>query len=160
MYVKDIMVTHAATCMPGTSLQDVAMQMWNHDCGAIVVVDAKEHPLGIVTDRDIAMGAALQHRPLWEMRAEEITNHRELYCCVPEDSIKHALKLMEKHEIRRLPVLDKDGRLCGILSMGDIVAFTNARAGKAAANQIAAAETLDYLRHVSSHHGHQVTVSH
>lgn len=109
--------------------------------------------MGIITDRDIAMGAALQHRLLWEIRGEEITRGRELICCHPDDSIQSALELMERHEIRRLPVINQHQQLCGMVSMGDIVSFTGkGRARKGDGDQIAADDTLDFLRHISAHH--------
>ncbi|WP_372996010.1 CBS domain-containing protein [Marinobacter sp.] len=153
MKVNEVMVTEVASCSPQMSLQDVAMMMWNNDCGAIPLVDDMEHPLGIITDRDIAMGAALQHRPLWDIRAEDICSHRELYCCSPDDSIKKVLQLMEKHEVRRLPVVNQYNQLCGMVSMGDIVSFTGTETPKKAGDKkISSTETMDFLRHVSAHH--------
>lgn len=153
MKVNELMVTEVASCSPQTSLQDIAMMMWNNDCGAIPLVDDQEHPLGIITDRDIAMGAALQSKPLWEIRAEDIASHRELFCCGPEEDITKALELMEAHEIRRLPVVNQFNQLCGMVSMGDIVSFTGAEnVAKSGDKQISSKETMEFLRHISAHH--------
>ncbi|GGX72154.1 CBS domain-containing protein [Saccharospirillum salsuginis] len=153
MNVNDVMVTDVASCSPQTSLQDIAMLMWNSDCGAIPLVDENNHPVGIVTDRDIAMGAALQHRPLWEIRGEEITNGRELYCCGPDDTVQQALELMEQHEVRRLPVINQSSQLSGMVSLGDIVSFTGTeRLRKHGNKHISSKETMEFLRHVSAHH--------
>lgn len=153
MNVNEIMVTEVASCSPRTSLQDIAMMMWDRDCGAIPVVDDNRWPVGIVTDRDIAMGAALQRRPLWDIRAEEVTNGREVFCCRPDDTTSDALSLMESHEVRRLPVVNESDELCGMVSMGDIVSFTRSgRARKGEREQISARESLDFLKHVSAHH--------
>ncbi|WP_166256452.1 CBS domain-containing protein [Marinobacter salicampi] len=159
MKVSEIMVTEVASCSPQTSLQDIAMLMWNNDCGAIPLVDEQEHPVGIVTDRDICMGAALRNKPLWELRGEEVTNDRELYSCGPDDSIKEALQLMEEHEVRRLPVMNQYSQLCGMLSLGDIVSFTGAGGTRKAGNtKISPNETMEFLRHVSAHHpSHKAT---
>ncbi|MDL0432648.1 CBS domain-containing protein [Marinobacter sp. TBZ242] len=161
MKVSEVMVTEVACCSPQTSLQDIAMLMWNNDCGAIPLVDEQEHPVGIITDRDICMGAALQHKPLWELRGEDISSHRELYCCGPDDSIKEALQLMETHEIRRLPVINQYSQLCGMVSMGDIVSFTGAEsARKAGDKKISSKETMEFLRHISAHHpSHKATAT-
>ncbi|MDQ2069075.1 CBS domain-containing protein [Natronospira bacteriovora] len=153
MKVNDIMVTDVARCSPQTSLHDIARMMWERDCGAIPLVNEQDQPVGIVTDRDIAIGAALQHRPLWEIRGEEVAHGRAVHCCHPEDDIADALALLERHEVRRLPVIDPSNRLCGIVSMGDIISFTRAgRARKGDREMISAEASLDFLRHVSAHH--------
>lgn len=156
MKIEDIMVHEPACCRAQTSLQDIAMLMWNNDCGAVPLVDEEQRPVGIVTDRDIAMGAALQHRPLWELRGEDIAQDRAPHCCHPGESIYDVLDLMEQHEVRRFPVVNKRGKLCGMISMGDIVSRTRVgRARKGQPEQIDAGETLDFLRHVSAHHSRQ-----
>ncbi|WP_297794964.1 CBS domain-containing protein [uncultured Marinobacter sp.] len=153
MNINQVMVSEVASCTAQTSLQDIAMLMWNNDCGAIPLVDGEEHPVGIITDRDIAMGAAMQHKPLWELRGEDISRDRELFCCRPDDSIQKALQLMEEHEVRRLPVVNQYNQLCGMVSLGDIVSFTGAgKAKKAADKQISPMETMEFLRHISAHH--------
>ncbi|MFN2362028.1 MAG: CBS domain-containing protein [Marinobacter sp.] len=153
MKVNEVMVTEVASCSPQTSLQDIAMLMWNNDCGAIPLLDPEEHPVGIITDRDIAMGAALQGKALWELRGEDISSARELYCCGPDDSIKKALQLMEAHEVRRLPVVNQYNQLCGIVSLGDIVSFTGTdTAKKSGSKKISSKETMEFLQHVSAHH--------
>ncbi|WP_417567806.1 CBS domain-containing protein [Marinobacter sp.] len=159
MKVNEIMVTEVASCSPQSSLQDIAMLMWNNDCGAIPLIDDEEHPVGIVTDRDIAMGAAMQHKPLWDLRGEDIANHRELHCCTPDDSIQKALQLMEAHEVRRLPVVNQYNQLCGMVSMGDIVSFTGGESAKKSGDKkISSKETIELLRHISAHHpSHKAT---
>ena len=160
MNVQDIMVAEVAYCSSQTSLQDIAMMMWNNDCGAIPIVDNEERPVGIVTDRDIAMAAALQHKPLWEINVEEVSGGRELFFCHPEDTIQEALALMEHNRIRRLLVINQFGQLCGMITMGDIVSFTQAgTASKSQQAQIQPSETLSFLKQVSGHHEvhHQLT---
>lgn len=124
MKVNEIMHANVITCAPETSLDSVARSMWENDCGAVAVVDAKGAPVGIVTDRDIAMGAAIQGKPLWEMCSHDITRDRPLHVCSADASVPAALELMESHEVRRLPVVGKDGRLAGMLSIGDVVNHT------------------------------------
>lgn len=153
MNVNELMVTEVARCSPQTSLQDIAILMWNNDCGAIPLVDDEDRPIGIVTDRDIAMGAALQRKPLWDIRGEAVANGRELFCCGPENSVRDALEMMERHEVRRLPVVNQYGQLCGMLSLGDIVSFTGAeRVRKHGDKQISSKDTMELLRHISAHH--------
>lgn len=155
MLVEHAVVGEVVSCAPETSLHEIATLMWNRDCGSVLVIDTEERPVGIVTDRDIAMAAALTHKPLWEISAGDVTAGRELYCCGLQDTIQDALQQMEQHEVRRLPVTNQYGQLTGILTLGDIVSFTRAaqsRSKKAANNQIDAADIMGFLKHVSGHH--------
>src|SRR3990172_13401491 len=106
MNVRELMIKNVAFCAPDASLESIAMQMWDKDCGSIPVVDGNGRPLGILTDRDIAMGCAMNHKALWEMRATEITNNRPLYTCHSDDDVQSALHTMAAHHVRRLPVVD------------------------------------------------------
>ncbi len=154
MRVSEIMVREVASCAPQTSLEDIAMVMWNNDCGAVPLVDEQGHPVGIITDRDIAIRAAREHRPLWKIRGEELVQGRWLHCVHFDDSITHALELMEQRKVRRLPVINRLDELCGMVSMGDIVSFTRAaRVRKGGRDQISAADTIGFIKHVSGHHG-------
>jgi CBS domain-containing protein len=121
MKVNDLMETDVHTCDPKTNLQTVATQMWEKNCGSIALVDSKGKPVGIITDRDIAMGAALNHKPLWELTAQQITNHRKVFTCSAQDSVQTALNIMRTNKIRRLPVVDKNGQLAGILSIDKMI---------------------------------------
>ncbi|PLW82586.1 CBS domain-containing protein [Kineobactrum sediminis] len=155
MLVENAMVREVASCSPDSSLEEIASLMWNNDCGSVPILDDEQHPVGIVTDRDIAMGAGLMHKPLWEISAREIMGDKKIACCNTEDSVQSALALMEKNEVRRLPVVNQYGQLAGMLSMGDVISATSdsrARGKKAQPDQIDAAEVLDFLKHVSAHH--------
>ena len=122
MNVRDAMVTDVRACRPDTTLESAAMMMWEGDCGSVPVVDQFGKPVGIITDRDIAMSSALSHKPLWEIVTTEVTNGRALYTCDLDDNIKSALKTMELQKVRRLPVINGTGQLEGILTVDDVVA--------------------------------------
>ena len=81
MNVKDMMTTQVYSCESNTPLNTVAMTMWNNDCGSVPIVDQEHKPIGMITDRDIAMGAALQKKPLWELTAQDVSNSQLLYKC-------------------------------------------------------------------------------
>jgi CBS domain-containing protein len=121
MKASDLMETCVQTCNPKTDLQIVAMQMWDNNCGSIVVMDEAGIPVGIITDRDIAMGAALKSRPLWEIMTEQVTNHRGVVTCDMNDDAQAALDIMEAKKIRRLPVVDETGQLKGVLSIDKLI---------------------------------------
>ena len=128
MRVKSLMHPSAYSCLPGDSLDTVAATMWNEDCGAMPVVDEEQRPIGILTDRDIAMSAMLKHRPLWDISVRELVAGKSVVTCHKQDDAKQALKLMAEHQIRRLPVVNDDGRLIGIIATRDLVAHTGPRA--------------------------------
>jgi len=121
MRVSEVMTTEALSCTPQTDLETVAMQMWNGDCGSIPVMNDNGMPIGMITDRDIAMAGALQHKALSDICTSEVINGRDVQCCKVEDSIDSALQAMTEAHVRRLPVVDGNGCLQGILSVDDVV---------------------------------------
>lgn len=157
MNVNEAMTSSVVSCRRETSLQDIAGMMWAHDCGAIPVVNESEHPIGIVTDRDIAMAAMLNRHPLWELDAGQVIQGQRLSCSHQEDSIESCLEKMEQNGVRRVVVTNQDGTLAGIISMGDIIAFTGKSEPKSRrdAAPIEADEVLGMLKHVSGHHPSQ-----
>lgn len=121
MHVRDLMTSTVRTCGSDTTLEQVALMMWDANCGAIPVVDDMGTPVGIITDRDIAMSSALNHRPLWELTARQVLGDRPVYTCTAEDDVRTAMKTMWAQHVRRMPVVDGGGRLRGILSIDDII---------------------------------------
>ena len=149
MNINEVMSSNVKTCRPDTSLDQVARLMWDNDCGAVPVINEKNKPVGIVTDRDIAMAALHNHRPLWELQASQSYQGQHLCCCHQEDSVENCLTKMEQNGVRRIMVTNQDGTLAGIVSMGDIVAATADRKGK---NSLGAGDILGMLKQVSGHH--------
>jgi CBS domain-containing protein len=121
MRVSEVMTSEPISCTPQTDLETVAMQMWNGDCGSIPVMNDSGTPIGMITDRDIAMAAALQHKALLDICTSEVISGRDVKCCKAQDSIDAALQAMTEAQVRRLPVIDDDGCLQGILSVDDVV---------------------------------------
>jgi CBS domain-containing protein len=119
MMVEDLMSTDVPTCRPDDSLQSVAQIMWRHDCGAVPVVDSHSRVHGIISDRDICMAAYEQGRLLSHIRVWSACT-RPVHTCRPSDSIDAAERLMRATRVRRLPVLDRRDRLCGIVALGDL----------------------------------------
>lgn len=119
MKVKDIMIHPVRSCGPETNLAAAAMMMWDSDCGVLPVVNFEGKVIGMITDRDVCMAAATRSRPAAEITVfETITG--EVYACAPGDDVHAAMETMAKHQVRRLPVVDRDGRLAGLLSLNDI----------------------------------------
>lgn len=120
MKVKEIMTGEARTCTPETSLAAAAMLMWEGDCGALPVIAEDRGVIGMITDRDICMADAMRPLPAAEIPVGEIITGK-VFSCLPETDVRDALKLMQQERIHRLPVINKDGTLAGMLSMNDVV---------------------------------------
>ncbi len=130
MTVSEIMTRKVTSCRPESTLATVASLMWSENIGSVVVVDSRGSPVGIVTDRDIAMSSFLNHRSLWDLAAEDVIRGQVLLTCRPEDSAEMAVEIMRAHEVRRLPVVDGKGHLSGILSLGDLVSAVEPGMGR------------------------------
>ena len=123
MIVKEVMNHEVTTCLPDTTLESAAMLMWNGDCGTVAIVDEGK-VIGIITDRDICMAVALQHKTASEIQVQEVMS-RHLFTCHPENDIMNALKTMSFQKVRRLPVINDGGQLEGIISIEDIIAHAD-----------------------------------
>jgi CBS domain-containing protein len=111
---------------------DVAMSLlWRHNVGCMPVVGDRGELVGMITDRDLAMGAFLQGAPLRAVTVSSVMT-KELATCTPDDDVEAVLGQMTGRRLRRLPVVDAEGALIGIVSLNDI-----ARA--AVANELPAA---------------------
>lgn len=147
MKVCDVMEKDVKTCSPDDTLEAAAMMMWNSDCGSAPVIDQSGTPIGIITDRDIAMSCALNHKPLWELRTRDVTNNRQLYTCNGNDDMRTALETLQAHRIRRLPVVDDAGHLQGLISIDDIVACSEEKMPG-----MSFQDTMNTLKAVCIHH--------
>ncbi|HWI13853.1 MAG TPA: CBS domain-containing protein [Burkholderiales bacterium] len=123
MDVRDLMTNDPACCDPDTPLQDVAKMMLDNDCGAIPVCDEGK-PVGVVSDRDIAIRAVAEGRNPIEMTASEIMSS-PVETVTEDTSIDDLLDLMEDKQIRRVVVVDDDGAVCGIVAQADIAEYAS-----------------------------------
>lgn len=120
MKVREIMTADVGTCTPDTNLAEAAGVMWARDCGVLPVVDANGRVTSVVTDRDICIAGATKGRVMSRIAVGEIASGT-LYAVGPDDDVAVALKAMETHRVRRLPVVGEAGDLKGIVSMNDIL---------------------------------------
>lgn len=127
MRVNDFMTRNPATCTSDTPLVDVARLMVKHDCGEIPIVDpANRHLIGVVTDRDIACRiVALGRDPAQTSAGEAMTT--PVVCTTPEATLEECRGAMEDNRIRRVPVVDERGMICGIVSQADIALAASAK---------------------------------
>lgn len=124
MKVKDVMTPHPQAIWLTESLTDAASMMWENDCGVLPIIKDQK-VVGMITDRDICMAAAIRESNPASVSVEEVMTG-QVYGVSPEDDIDQALQLMQQHQIRRVPVITPDGELKGILSMNDIVLHAKA----------------------------------
>ena len=121
MNVKDVMTPDPACCTADTSLQEVAKLMVDHDCGEIPIVDGKEtkKPIGVITDRDIVVRSVAKGNNPLDLTAADCMS-KPCVTVTPEMSIEECGNVLETNKIRRVPVVDQSGVICGIVAVADI----------------------------------------
>lgn len=119
MLIGDFCTKEVVTASGDETLYDAAKKMWDHGVGTVVIVDEEGAPIGIITDRDVAMKGVARMDPTWAplnaMMAQAIVvlhQDRDLF---------EATRIMSEQGIRRIPVVDDDGKLTGILSLDDVM---------------------------------------
>jgi CBS domain-containing protein len=118
MKVREIMTVAPRTCTPDTTLAEAANVMWESDCGALPVVDDGEL-VGIVTDRDMFIALGTRNTRAALLRVGAVAT-RKVVTCRADDEVEAALSTMKEARVRRLPVVDANRKLIGILSLNDI----------------------------------------
>jgi CBS domain-containing protein len=123
MQVQELMNRVVRTCHEGDSLEHATRTMWECDVGCLVVTDAEQRPVGIITDRDVLMAAFRRKIALsaGTVRSAMSTNVRTVG---PSCSLYQLELLMQAARIRRVPVIDGDGRLIGIIGLGDLAQYS------------------------------------
>ena len=121
MLVENLMTRQVQSCQVGDSLAHAAQLMWQHDCGAIPVCagNGAQRVVGVITDRDICMSALFEGKPLKDLRVNEAIS-KSVTTVRPSDSLAQAERVMRDSHIRRLPVIDHDGALIGMISLADL----------------------------------------
>jgi CBS domain-containing protein len=117
--IARIMTPEVATCRREDTLERAAQLMWERACGCLPVVDVSGRPVAMVTDRDICMAAYTQGERLAAMTVESAMSKR-LFVAELGESLADAERRMRCHGLHRLPVVDRDGHLAGVLSIDDI----------------------------------------
>jgi CBS domain-containing protein len=117
MKVSEVMTRDVKTVRPDTSAQEAASFMLSEDAGSMPVSDGGRL-VGMITDRDIAVrGVAKGHGPDTPVR-ELMTD--EIICAREDDDVEDIASKMSDSQIRRMPVIDENDQLCGIVSLGDL----------------------------------------
>lgn len=158
MNVQELMTRDVKTCHRDTNLAEVASILWESDCGALPVVDDQDKVIGVVSDRDICFAVATKGRLASEITVGEIAGHRPIFTCTPDDFIQDALATMKQHQIRRVPVVNHDGKIAGILSIRDVVLAAQAE-NRGAQQGVSGHEALSTLQAICEHRSAQNTAS-
>lgn len=147
MQVREIMTPNPACCTPRTSLRDAAKMMADRDCGELPIIDDQGKLVGVVTDRDICCRGVAQGLNPEQMDVREVMSS-PVAALHPEDSVEDCCKLMDEHQIRRVPIVDEDGKCCGIVAQADI------------AREVGGSEVGNIVRDISQPAGGASRVAH
>jgi CBS-domain-containing membrane protein len=123
------MTKEVRSCGTNDNLQRAAQIMWENDCGAVPVTAEDGRVVGMVTDRDICMAAYTQGQPLWNIPVPSAMAN-QVHVVREADSLDVVETLMRNVRVRRVPVIDADGRLKGIVSMNDLARHSRRSGGR------------------------------
>ena len=121
MNLEGLMTPNPACCTPDTPIQEVAQMMIQHDCGEIPVVESAEGRglVGVVTDRDIVVRLVARGQDVPSATAATCMTQPAM-SLPPDAKVSDAIEMMQAHQVRRLPVVDTDGIVCGIVAQADL----------------------------------------
>lgn len=117
---RDVMTANPTCCSPNTTLDQVAKLMGENDCGEIPIVDGSDRPIGVVTDRDIVCRAVAEGKNPTGHMVESVMS-TPVVTVRADASVDDILATMQRHQIRRVPVVDNGGCCAGIIAQADIV---------------------------------------
>ena len=126
MRIRDILQTKGSDVVviaPDSSVRDLVALLREHNLGAVIVSTDGVTMAGIVSERDVVRHLATDADVLSATRGLDVMTE-VVHTCHPEDSVESLMSTMTDHRIRHLPVLDADGHLSGIISIGDVVKST------------------------------------
>jgi CBS domain-containing protein len=136
MKVRELMTSEVRTCRPDMNLAEAVREMWDGDCGALPVVNDEGRVTGMITDRDICVAVATRGRTADRIAVRDVASGHA-HTCLVEDDLEAALRAMKLHRVRRLPVVDPEGHIRGILSLNDIVTHAGAASPKEVVSTLA-----------------------
>jgi CBS domain-containing protein len=149
MNVEKIMSHQLTTCSPGDTLEEAANLMWDGDYGALPVTSEGNRRIeGMITDRDICMAALFKGKPLRDVLVGDVMA-RTVLTCRPSDHIEQVQQRMQDEQVRRVPVVDADGAVIGIVSMADLVC-ESARSQFMQRREVPASDVMVTLARIST----------
>lgn len=144
MFVRDAMTPHAEWIDPQVSLIDVARRMRDHNIGCLPVGE-NDRLIGMITDRDLACRAVAEGVDLTTAKAREVMT-KGITWCFDDESVDDAVERMEEKQIHHMPVLNRQKRIIGILSLSDLAL----RGPQELFNKVSKLASRDASRHAST----------
>lgn len=129
MQVNEVMTEKVTWVDPGTTVPEIARLMRSEDIGSVPVAE-NDRLIGMVTDRDIVLRVVAEGGNVEAATARQVMSPSVLYC-FDDQSVAEVLQNMGDNQIRRLPVVNRDKRLVGVVSLGDLSRFAEDHAGDA-----------------------------
>ena len=123
MRARDLMTSPVITCHVNDPLSIAANIMWDYDCGVVPVVNDDGKLTSIITDRDICMATYLQNRAPSDILVNSAMSTHAISASA-DASAEDVERLMAQHQVRRIPIVDVDGKPIGIVSMADLAIAT------------------------------------
>ncbi len=123
---SELMTKDPVCCLPESTVADAASLMKRENIGPIPVIENERTRklVGIVTDRDLAVKIVAEGRDPTSTKVETVMT-RKVVTCRAEDDLQKALDAMSEHQLRRIPVVDNDNRILGIISQADVATRVN-----------------------------------
>jgi CBS domain-containing protein len=116
--ISELMTKSPRTVTVDSTVAEAARAMRDEDAGVIPIVEG-ERVVGVVTDRDVAIRVVAEGKDPQATKVTEIAS-KDLVTIDPQQDLDEALRLMAQHQVRRLPVVEEDGKLVGIVAQADI----------------------------------------
>jgi CBS domain-containing protein len=116
--IRELMTVKPRTVKAGDTFVEAAKLMRGEDAGLAPIVDG-DRLVGVVTDRDIAIRVVAEGRDPQSTKVEEVAS-QNVVTIDPQQELDEALRLMAQHQLRRLPVVEEDGKLVGIVAQADV----------------------------------------
>lgn len=159
MNVLKLMTKEVKTCRPDQMAEQAARLMWENDCGCVPIVDDANRVVGVVTDRDICMAAYTQNRSLREIPVSSAMSS-EVFSVHPEEDLEAAEMIMKERQVHRIPVVDAEDVLVGILSLNDLAnAAARPRGLPKSKSEVTHEEIAHTLEAISAHRVPQMASS-
>ena len=126
MKCKDMMTQKVVCCLPDDKVAKAAKKMKKTDIGSVPVVENKENKIliGIITDRDLALKVIGKGRKPQSTKIKKVMT-KNVVTCLANDDLQKAMNLMSENQLRRIPIVDKNNRVVGIISQADIATRLN-----------------------------------
>lgn len=144
MLIQDAMTKNPTCCGENERASAAAQVFWEKDCGCAPVINDNEELVGFVTDRDLCMASHFRDTKLSELRLGDVARGPVL-SCRPDQTLQEAENVMQREQIRRIPIVDANNHVVGLLSLNDIAVARNEQA------PIPSEEVADTLGAICNH---------